>query len=290
MGHDDSHSAPASRDLSRRPEYRHTMERLEKAKRHTADGHDYWRARDIHGLLGYRKWADFAPVIARAAGVLHGNGIEAADHIAETGGAGERGHAADDYLLSRPACYLIVMNGDPAKPEIAAAQAYFAIQTRRMELAERLGEDEKRLELRSKVARSAKRVSGVAKEAGVTNRGQPLFHDARYEGLYGMSAKAVKRRKGVAADDNYLDRAGPLELATHDFQMNLAADVIKREHIHGERWAIAKNRQVGEHVRGTIKAAGGTPPEALPLEEPIARVRKRVRAGKKVAKSGGSSS
>lgn len=290
MGHNDSQSTSVSRDLSHRPEYRHTMDRLEKAKRRTTDGHDYWRARDIHALLGYPVWEDFAPVIERAAGVLHGNGIEASYHIAETGGLTAAGHEEEDYLLSRPACYLIVMNGDPAKPEIAAAQAYFAIQTRRMELSERLGEDGKRLELRTKVARSAKRVSGVAKEAGVSSRRQPLFHDARYEGLYGMSAKAVKRRKGVARADNFLDRAGPLELATHDFQMNLAADVIKRERIKGERWAIAKNRQVGEHVRGTIKAAGGTPPEELPLAEPIDKVRKRVRTQKKLARSGGSSS
>ena len=100
----------------------------------------------------------------------------------------------------------------------------------------------------------------------------------------------VKRRKGLGAADNLLDRAGPLELSTHEFQMNLAADVIKREHIKGERWAIAKNRQVGEHVRGTIKAAGGTLPEELPLEEPIEKVRKRLRDQKRLTKPEGSSS
>jgi DNA-damage-inducible protein D len=280
-------------ELTGSAEYRDTMDRLEKAKRHTNEGGDYWLARDIHSLLGYPVWDKFEPVITRARGAFSSGGIEPSHHIARTSkmmeiGRGARREGAD-YFLSRPACYLIAMNGDPAKPEIAAAQAYFTVQTRRMELKDRQSEDEKRLALRQKVSLSAKRVSGVAKDAGVRGRMQPIFHDARYQGLYGMSAKGVKRRKGLGDDDNFLDFAGPLELSAHEFQMNLAADVITRERIKGEQRVIAKNREVGEHVRGTIKSAGGTLPENLSLDEPIAKVRERVRHQKKLPKPSGSS-
>lgn len=245
-------------------------------------------AREVHNVFGYPKWREFANLMERARAAFGSIKVDPSHHIVLThtmlkvgGGASRQG---DDHFLSRPACYLIAMNGDPTKPEIAACQAYFAVQTRRAEIQDSLGEDEKRLELRSKVARSARRVSGVAQDAGVRSRMQPVFHDARYQGMYGISARALKHKKGLTEDDSFLDMAGPLELSMHEFQMNLAANVISRENIKGEQKAIDKNREVGVHVRGSIKSAGGTMPEDLALAEPIAEVKKRVRALKKLPK------
>lgn len=186
----------------------------------------------------------------------------------------------NEYFLSRPACYLIAMNGDPSKPEIAAAQAYFATQTRRTELGESESEDEKRPQLRDKVKRSFKRVSAVAQQAGVRSPMQGIFHDARYQGLYGMSLKDVKRLKGLGDDEQLFDRAGPLELSANDFQMNLAADVIAKERVKGEQQCIQTNRRVAQRVRSTIEDSRATMPESLPLEPPIKEVRKRLSAGK----------
>lgn len=92
-----------------------------------------------------------------------------------------------------------------------------------------------------------------------------------------MSLADLRLIKGLKGSDQLFDRAGPLELSANDFQMNLAANVIKKEQIRGEDRAISRNREVAKHVRGTIAASGGTLPENLPLEEPIRNVEKRIK-------------
>ncbi len=264
------------------PAYRQTIEQLERIKRVTGDGTEYWMARDVGPILGYAAWREFEAVIARARDAFAGNRVDASHHIVLThkmmglGNSGQR--RLDDHFLSKAACYLIAMNGDPSKPVIAAAQAYFVIQTQRMEQVEELSEDAKRLALRDKVKQSVKRVSGVAQEAGVRSQMQGVFHDARYQGLYGMGLRELKRFKGLKDNEQLFDRAGPLELSANDFQMNLAADVIKREKIKGEQAAIARNKTVATHVRNTITQSQGTLPEKLPLEPPIKEVQKRLKA------------
>lgn len=277
-------------DVENSPQFQTTMERLEGAKRLTEDGAEYWMAREVHVILGYPTWREFGHVIDRARSALVQNGMDASHQIVLTHKMMEVGKGAtrqgDDFFLSRLACYLIAMNGDPAKPEIAAAQAYFAIQTRRAELAQEpsLTEDEKRLQLRDKVSQAHKHVSGVAQDAGVSSKRQPLFHDARYQGLYGMSARDVKRQKGLADKENIFDHVGPLELSANEFQMNLAAEVITREGVKGEARVIQKNKEIGRHVRKTMVDSRATMPENLPLAEPIKNVRKRVQAQRKLPK------
>ncbi|ESX95422.1 BRO family protein [Mesorhizobium sp. LNJC403B00] len=268
------------------PAYRSTIDRLEKLRQEGSNGQEYWMARDIHPVLGYPVWDKFEPVIERAASSFTANTIDPSHHIAraskmmELGGGGKR--EGLDYFLSRAACRLIAMNGDPSKAEIAAAQAYFVVQTHRMEAEDALTQDEKRLNLRDKVTTAFRTVSGVAKEAGVPNSKQALFHDARYQGLYDMPRRDVMARKGLKREDNPFDYAGPLELSANEFQMNMAADVIKKEGIKGEYRVIDRNKKIAQDVRKVMRENGSTMPENLPVAEPIRVVEKRVKAARKL--------
>ena len=270
-------------DLTVTPAYRSTMERLETLKHVTASGKEYWLAREIYPVLGYT-WEGFDGVLTRAMDACSGVGIVLENHFRQTStmvvlGSGAKRNVVN-YFLSRAACYLIAINGDPSKPEVAAAQGYFAVQTRRMEIRDQQeharSEDQRRLELRSRVKTSLKRVSAAAKEAGVRNRMQAVFHDARHRGLYGAPLQAVRRKKGIPETENVLDRAGPLELSANDFQMNLAAEVITREGIRGEQRAIETNETVGTRVRKVIEESGSPLPEDLPVEPPINETESRI--------------
>jgi DNA-damage-inducible protein D len=275
-------------NVEKTPLYKHTMQKLESVKRQNSQGDDYWVGREIHVILGYPAWDKFMPVINRAIESLRSNGIEPSHHIAETsklvevGDGGKR--RVKEFFLSRGACYLIAMNGDPSKPEIAGAQQYFASQTRTAELLAKLEADRHRLRLREKVTVAAKRVGDAAKDAGVERFA--LFHNARFEGLYGISSRKVEARKGVNAGESLLDRAGSLELSAHEFQMQLAATKIQNENISGEKNAIAANKQVAQKVRQTVKDETGRELIDIPLEaEPIKLVRKRLTQSKQLPKN-----
>jgi DNA-damage-inducible protein D len=262
------------------PGYQSTLHQIEVLRHLGSNGQEFWIAREIHAVLGYPIWDKFEPVIDRAVKSLMANGLDASHHIARTSkmmglGMGARREGID-YFLSRAACRLIAMNGDPSKPEIAAAQAYFVVQTHRMEQQDAKSDDQKRLEERDKVTHSFKAASSAAKTAGVSGPKQGLFHNARYEGLYGMTSKQYREKKGIG-NDNPFDRMGILELSANDFQMNLAAEKIKKENVKGEVTAISTNKRVAQRVRQTM-IDSGVYPEKLPIEEPIKDVKKRLKS------------
>jgi DNA-damage-inducible protein D len=265
------------------PAFRSAFDRLEALRHQGSNGQEFWNAREIHPVLGYLVWDKFEPVIARAASSFTANKLDPSHHIAKTSKMMELGMGGKregvDYFLSRAACRLIAMNGDPSKPEIAAAQAYFVVQTHRMEHQDAMSDDQKRLEEREKVTHSFKAASSAAKNAGVSGPKQGLFHNARYEGLYGMTSTQYRERKGVGSD-NPFDRMGLLELSANDFQMNLAAEKIEKDKIKGESTAIYTNKKVAQRVRQTMLDSGVVP-ESLPIEEPIKDVQNRVKSAQR---------
>lgn len=263
-----------------------TMSSLESIQRKAPNGEDYWTGRDLQVVLGYTLWQNFDKVIRKGEVACRESGVNPAYHFIEVNkeieaGKGARGERGEWYL-TRYACYLTAMNGDSAKQEIAAAQTYFAVQTRRQELADEVIDDPdaERIELRERVLTNHKTLMGVAKDAGVARFA--IFNDAGNRGLYGMSIRDLKKRKGIPEKETIFDYAGRAELAAHDFRITQTEGKIKRERITGESNAIDAHRTVGAEVRSAIKRVGGVMPENMPTEQ---HIRKLVSARKKSAKT-----
>jgi len=256
-----------------------SFEQLKSVNQH---GAEYWSARDLQPLLGYNHWRSFEKAVAKAITSCRQSGNEPEYHFARARkvvalGSGSEREVAD-FHLSRFACYLVAQNGDPRKPEIALAQKYFAIQTRRQELSDAYQRDMERLELRKQTTEEFKALSGAARNAGVQNAMFGVFHDAGYKGLYGgLGSEQIKARKRITAGENLLDRMGTTELAANQFRMTQTREKLAKEGIKGQRQASDTHQQVGKEVRDAIRRIGGTMPESLPPAEPIKQVEKRLK-------------
>ena len=244
-------------------------------------GAEYWSARDLQPLLGYSQWRRFKNTIKKAVTSCEQSGNEPSHHFAGAGKPIPGGKGAvqvvPDFHLSRFACYLIAQNGDPRKPEIAKAQKYFAIQTRRQELSDQAAADLERLELRKQTSEEFKALSGAAREAGVQNRMFGIFHDAGYKGLYGgLGGDAIKARKRIPKRAAHGPH-GHHRAAANQFRVTQTRDKLARQGIHDQEQAIQAHKQVGQEVREAIKRIGGTLPENLPPAEHIKQMEKRIK-------------
>ena len=236
-------------------------------------GQEFWYARDLQVALEYETWRSFQKVILKAQNACENADNNVSDHFVDVGkmvnlGSGSQ-REIGDYMLSRYACYLIVMNGDPRKQVIAIGQTYFAVKTRQQELVENydeLSEDQKRLAIRSEMTRHNKQLADAAHGAGVeTPLEYAIFQNYGYQGLYGgLSAKDIQQRKGLKKSENILDHMGSTELAANLFRATQTEEKLRRDQIQGKELANAVHYQVGRKVRQTIKELGGTMPEDLP--------------------------
>ncbi len=251
---------------------------FEEIKKVNEYGSDYWDARELMPVLGYETWERFLGAINRAKKSCESLGIPVSEHFSSAPRKNKqgRGRPQRNYNLSRYGCYLVAQNGDPEKLEIAQAQAYFAIQTRRQEISDAYLEDSKRVKLRGEMAHHNKKLSVAADKAGVKR--YALFHDAGYKGLYGgLTSKDIAHKKELHQNEKILDHMGSEELAANLFRATQTEAKLKRESIQGEYKAIKTHTNVGTAVRKTIESLGGTMPEELPNADNITSVQKRIK-------------
>lgn len=267
---------------------------FESLKQQSEDKAEFWYARDLQLALDYASWGKFKRVIGKAITACDHSGQVPENHFSQVGKMVQLGSGSqreiEDYHLSRYACYLIVQNGDPSKPVIANGQTYFAMQTRRQELADdeqfqRLKEDEKRLFLRNEMKEHNKKLVAAAKRAGVeSNLDFAIFQNHGYQGLYGgLDAKGIHKRKGLKKSQQILDNMGSTELAANLFRATQTDEKLRRDKIKGKSKANQTHFEVGKKVRETIEELGGAMPEDLPTPAvDLKKLAKQTKAKKKL--------
>lgn len=252
----------------------HPHQPFEEIKKIDEFGIEYWSARELSKLLEYSEYRHFTPVLERAKEACLHSGHSIDDHFEDVLDMVNIGSGAQrklkDVILSRYACYLVVQNGDPSKPVIAVGQTYFALQTRRQELADdqtfkKLREDEKRLFLRNELKEHNKQLVETAQQAGVeTSIDFAIFQNHGYKGLYGgLDQKGIHQRKGLKKSQKILDHMGSTELAANLFRATQAEEKLKRDNVQSKAHANQTHFDVGRKVRDTIHELGGTMPEDL---------------------------
>ena len=252
---------------------------------------EYWRARDLMPLLGYSRWENFNNAIQRAMESCQTSGIEVSDHFRDvtkmvTLGSGSQ-RAVPDYMLTRYACYLIAQNGDPRKDEIAFAQSYFAIQTRKQELIEDRIHLIERLEARDKLRAAEKRLSQNIYERGVDDSGFARIRSKGDQALFGgKSTQDMKDRYGIKSGP-LADRLPTLTIAAKNLATEMTNYNVEQNDLHGERSITSEHVQNNRSVRSML-GQRGIKPEELPPAEDIKKLERRVKSEeKKIASSSG---
>lgn len=249
---------------------------FEDIKHINENGQEFWYARELQNVLEYTEWRNFKKIADKAKAACENSNNSIADHFVDVNKMVEIGSGTerkiDDIMLSRYACYLIVMNGDPRKEVIAVGQTYFAIKTRQQELIEnydQLSENQKRLAIRNEMISHNKSLAEAAKKAGVISpKDYAIFQNRGYQGLYGgLGAKEIHARKGLKKSQKILDHMGSTELAANLFRATQTDEKLRRENIQGKKAACDTHFEVGKKVRQTIKELGGTMPEDLPTPD-----------------------
>ena len=233
------------------------------------EGNEYWYARDLQGVLEYSEWRNFFKVVEKAKIACESSSNLVSMHFVDVNKMVEIGNntlrEVDDIKLTKYACYLIAMNGDPRKEVIALAQTYFAVKTHEQEQLELQKEDSLRLQIRQDIKEHNISLAEAANQAGIKEpKDYAIFQNEGYKGLYGgLGVKQIHAKKGLKKSQKILDHMGSTELAANLFRATQTDEKLRREGIKGKENANKVHHDVGAKVRQTIKELGGTMPEDL---------------------------
>jgi len=248
------------------------------------NGVECWSARELQLLLGYDEWRNFTKVLEKARAACEAAGEAASDHFVEINKmialAKGAQRSIEDMALTRYASYLVAQNGDPAKPAIAFAQTYFAVQTRKQEVIEQHLLDVARVTAREKLVRSEKKLSGIIYQRGVDHAGFAIIRSKGDEALFGRSTQEMKRKLKAPESRPLADFLSTLAIKAKDFATEMTSHNVLEKDLHGDRAIGQEHVKSNKAVRNSMLQRG-IKPEELPPGEDVKKVERRLKGAEK---------